>query len=171
MFSYLYMVDNLGLVECLEKIGNGIVSERSTNGQISLLESASTYTLFRPSFALTMAKLGIWTLDVLDLSVNMIVDCCVHASHKPMTLKEPTPNNQHDPLVFLVFCINTNIDTTPLSTNISYSIYIIPSYKLNLIISKSFAIKIYPSLLKGSVNGKNNSVALMDAIVLGIHTS
>ena len=71
--------------------GNNDMSKRSIDAQMSSSKSDSTNTLLSLGFNLTVAIKGIWTMDVLDLFVKMIVKACNWDWERPITLNEPNP--------------------------------------------------------------------------------
>ena len=90
-------------VEFLLLNGNGDMSERSTTTQISSSESDNTNILSSLGSNLTVATVGILTVDVPDSLVNMTVGACICDSKRPMILNELGPKIHIDPSSVLVF--------------------------------------------------------------------
>ena len=106
-------------VEWILLNGNDDVIEISTDAQISF--SKYDTTLWSVGSNLTCAIEGIWTVDVSDFFVNMIVEACIWDSKRPITLNESGPKIHIKPPSVLFFWTKIVSYTSPSAEYISCS--------------------------------------------------
>ena len=102
-------------------------------------------------------------MAVPDLFVNMIVEACIWDSKKPITLNEPGPKIHIKPTSVLFFWTKIVSYTSPSAEYISCSKYMVPTWRLNLKLSKSSVTFTWSSSWSGKMKGIKDPWALMVA--------